>query len=417
LFGDEGSRRHEPLDLAIVDVQDIESAAPFSWSTNQWDEALREYALRARTSPEEFERAIRGTKLDASVLLEDGWLPVEEPPDPAFQVMDDSVDVGMMDSAGHALAAGASAYLAAYKHPERLIDAVKDLFQSLELLLKVRLQVTNPLGLRDHPNNPTVLNRLEAAGVTLSSSEADTVTQIRRLRNDLQHNTARFNHRRILSLCRSAIIVIDRFVIDELNEWAGDVIPSGQQHRQVNAGVRLAEHRGDERAGQSHPLRHRRDRHALRNCRLGHQATNLPGPPRPGRHREHQRAQDGCTPDSAPDVKPRTAPMTRRLRLRPRARLRAAASTPVRGHLRHAVYRGKAQVHLRADQQVRGLVKSTRAWSHARRCPTDHVRIPGCLPTGDAALYGAGRRQDGWVRNAIKPGVPNGHEHTMPGVG
>jgi hypothetical protein len=41
--------------------------------------------------------------------------------------MDNSVD-GVMDSAAHALAAGASACLTAYVHPERLIDAVKDLF-------------------------------------------------------------------------------------------------------------------------------------------------------------------------------------------------------------------------------------------------------------------------------------------------
>ena len=68
LFGAEGSRHHEPLDLAIVDVQDIENAAPFVWSTNQWDEALREYVLCARTTPEEFQRAIRGTELDASIL-------------------------------------------------------------------------------------------------------------------------------------------------------------------------------------------------------------------------------------------------------------------------------------------------------------------------------------------------------------
>jgi hypothetical protein len=231
LFGAEGSRRHEPLDLAIVDVQDIEGAAPFLWSTNQWDEALREYVLCARTSPEEFKRAVRGTELDASIFVEDGWLPVEEPPDPAFQIMDDSVDVGMMDNAGYALAAGASAYLAAYVHPGRLIDAVKDLFQSVELLLKVRLEASNPLGLRDQPNNPTVLNRLAATGVALTPAETDTVTQLRRIRNNLQHSSARFNHRRALGLCRSALIFIDRFVIDELDAWAGDVIPPDEWHR------------------------------------------------------------------------------------------------------------------------------------------------------------------------------------------
>ena len=231
LFGADGSRHHEPLDLAIVDVQDIESAAPYVWSTSQWDEALHLYALCARTTPEEFQRAVRGTELDASIYLEDGWEPVEEPPVPAFQIMDDSLDVGMMDSAGHALAAGASAYLAAYMHPSRLIDAVKDLFQSLELLLKVRLEASNPLGLQGQPNNPAVLTRLAAVGVTIPPDETDTITQLRRLRNDLQHNSARFNHRQVLALCRRALITIDRFVVDELDVWAGDVIHPDEWHQ------------------------------------------------------------------------------------------------------------------------------------------------------------------------------------------
>ena len=224
LFGANGSRHHEPLDLNIVDVQEIEGAAPYVWSTNQWDEALDDFILRARSTPEEYERAIRGTERDASVFLEAGWHPVSEPPAPAFQIMDGSVDVDMMDSAGYALAAGASAYLAAYVQPERLLDAVKDLFQAIELLLKVRLEASNPLGLRDQPKNPTVLARLAAIGVALSADESDTVTQLRRLRNDLQHSSARFNHRTVLGLCRRALILIDRFVVDELGAWPGDVI-------------------------------------------------------------------------------------------------------------------------------------------------------------------------------------------------
>jgi len=256
LFGSEGSRHHEPLDLAIVDVQDIESAAPFVWSTDQWGEAHHLYVLCARSTPEEFQRAVRGTELDASLFLEDGWELVPEPPAPAFQVMDNSVDVGMMDSAGHALAADASAYLAAYVQPQRLIDAVKELFQSIELLLKVRLEASNPMGLRDQPNNPTVLTRLEAIGIVLSPDEASTVVQLRKLRNSLQHSSARFNHRAVLGLCRSALIAIDRFVVDELNTWAGDVIPSDDWHKLLTieeirtrgikvADTRLARYRHD----------------------------------------------------------------------------------------------------------------------------------------------------------------------------
>jgi hypothetical protein len=224
LFGSKGSRHHEPLDLAIVDVQDIESAAPYIWSTDQWEEALHEFVLHARSTPEEFERAIRGTAQDPSILLEVGFHPVPEPPAPAFQIMDGSVDVDMMDGAGHALADGAAAYLRAYVEPKRLLDAVKDLFQTIELLLKVRLEESNPLGLRDQPNNPTVLGRLSAVGVTFSADETDMITRLRRLRNDLQHSSARFNHRTALGLCRRALILIDRFAVEELHTWAGEVI-------------------------------------------------------------------------------------------------------------------------------------------------------------------------------------------------
>lgn len=231
LFGPEGSRHHEPLDLKIVDVQDIEAAAAHIWSTRQWDEALSDFIFRARSTPEEYEAAIRGTECDASIFLEAGWRPVREPPAPAFQIVDGSVDIDMLDNAAFALKAGSSGYLESYVRPERLVNAVKDLFQAVELLLKVRVEASNPLALRDEPNNPTVLTRLAAVGVTLTDDETETLTDLRRLRNDLQHKSARFNHRITLGLCRRALILIDRFVIEELNIWAGDVIAPDDWHK------------------------------------------------------------------------------------------------------------------------------------------------------------------------------------------
>jgi hypothetical protein len=52
-----------------------------------------------------------------------------------------------------------------------------------------------------------------------------------------------------------------------------------QQEPRVELRVGLTEHPGHERAGQPHLLRHRRDRHALRNRRLAHQPPAFPGPP------------------------------------------------------------------------------------------------------------------------------------------
>jgi thiopeptide-type bacteriocin biosynthesis protein len=58
---------------------------------------------------------------------------------------------------------------------------------------------------------------------------------------------------------------------------------AGQRHHLESPWAGPAQRTHYERAGQPHLLRHRRDRHAPRNSCLGHQATSLPGPPRPGR--------------------------------------------------------------------------------------------------------------------------------------
>jgi len=258
LFGATGTRHHEALDLIIVDVQDIENATPFIWSTNQWDEAIRDLVFMARSTPEERE-AYRNEWIDPSILVEAGWIQVQEPPAPASQLMSGSFQVDMIDSAGLALASGARAYLESYLHPESLLDAVKDLFQSIELLLKVRLETSNPMGLRDQPNNPTVLDRLADIGVTLSDEEVETVTRIRRLRNKFQHSSANFNQRSVLNLCRHALILIDRFAFDELFAWVGDVIEPAEWHKVLDieeihdravavAETRLAEYRRDPKA-------------------------------------------------------------------------------------------------------------------------------------------------------------------------
>ena len=224
LFGIAGSRHHEPLDLAIVDVQDLEAATPYVWLTSQWEEALLDFNLRTRATPEEYDAAIRRTEPDPSVLLEAGFHPVLEPPEPASQLLHGALDIDMLENAAHAYALGVSAYLQSYVRPRLLIDVVKNLFQTVELLLKVRLEESNPLGLQDRPNNPAVIERLSAIGVTLAPSETNTLRHLRMLRNEFQHDSARFNQRETLALSRDAISLIDRFALEELEVWSGDAI-------------------------------------------------------------------------------------------------------------------------------------------------------------------------------------------------
>ncbi len=222
-FDEKGSRRHEEVDLATVDFRDIENAAAI-WTTNQWDEASHENIFFARSSPEEIAEAIRGTEADPSMLLEAGWTKVDQAPPPALQVMRNSVDVSLGKNAEHAFAEGVSEFLAAYVYPDRLVHAIPQLFRATELLLKARLEMLDPHGLDDQPNNPTVLDRLCAGGISLSGDEVEAITRLRRLRNNLQHGEATFNHREGLALCRRGIIFIDRFVDEELGMWTADAI-------------------------------------------------------------------------------------------------------------------------------------------------------------------------------------------------
>jgi len=235
LFDPDGRRRHESVDLLAVDVQDVE-AAPVIWSTDQWDEALHLFILLARTPRDEFLRRVRNTELDpdlGSMLLEDGWTPIAEAPSPAFQLHDASLDIDLVSNAEHAFRDGVEDFLAAYIEPRRLVGAVPSLFRAVELLLKTRLELLDPKGLDDQPNNPAVLARLRAGGVSLLAAEVETISQLRLLRNRLQHGTAQFNPRAGLSLCRETIAFIDRFADDELGIWTGDAALPASQWQQL----------------------------------------------------------------------------------------------------------------------------------------------------------------------------------------
>lgn len=222
-FDDNGDRRHEEVDLPVVDYCAVEVAETI-WSTNQWEEAAHEFVFFARSAPEEIAEAIRGTEMDPTISMEAGWTQVDTAPPPALQIMEGSVGVDLAKNAEHAFREGVAAFIAAYVHPDRLVTAVPQLFRAIELLLKARLTMSDPSALDDQPNIPTVLARLQAHGVALAEAEIETMTRLRRLRNDLQHEEATFNHRAGLGLCRRAVIWIDRFAEEEVGLWTGDVI-------------------------------------------------------------------------------------------------------------------------------------------------------------------------------------------------
>lgn len=221
-FDEEGELIDEDATLHIVDFQELESASKI-WTTDAWAEASRKIEFFARASVEERER-YKGSVVTPDMLIAAGFTHVSLPPPPALQFgeMEYAVDLGT--NAAAAVSAGATAYARSKADPGQLRDAVLHLFQAIELLLKIRLDGVTPGKLDRHPNNPSVLRALEAQGVKLTNAENETVRSLRQLRNKLQHGEARLSYRRTRVLLRRSLVFIDRFVLDELEWWLGDVV-------------------------------------------------------------------------------------------------------------------------------------------------------------------------------------------------
>jgi hypothetical protein len=223
-YFEDGDRRDEAVDLAILDFRDLEHA-PKLWVTSQWLDAVHEFIFFARSPEDVIWEAIRGTERDPTIFAEAGWTPMPLPPAPADQLRDDSVDVDLLENAALALAEGAGHFAKGRTQPEHLVHAIPQLFRALELILKAKLLYYSPQALDDHPRIAIVIKRLAANGLQLSKTDQSTIDVARKLRNKLQHGTATFNHRAALSACRKLIIFLDRFTIAELEIWVGHVVP------------------------------------------------------------------------------------------------------------------------------------------------------------------------------------------------
>lgn len=225
-FDPEGGQRDQEVDLAIVDFCEVENAS-FIWQTDRWDEASHELIFFARSSEKEIWEAIRGTEMDPTIFMEAGWTPEVSAPPPAFHISNSSIDVDSLQIAAFAFREGVNDFLSAYVHPRRLLSAVPELFRSVELVLKVRLGQLDAGAVKDRPNSQRILSRLQERGVMVMPGAVATIASLRRMRNDLQHNSATFNNRRAIRVCREAIVFLDRFTHMELGLWIGDAIAGG----------------------------------------------------------------------------------------------------------------------------------------------------------------------------------------------
>ena len=226
-YFDEGGRlRDEELALPVIDFREVENREKI-WTTDEWEEASGEVVFFSHAPREEVERYL-ATTASAEDLLEAGWQLMPTPPPPAAQVSPSGIDLDLFDNAVCSLRDGVAAFVAAKTEPDALARSIPELFRCLEILLKARLVQLDPSGLDDHPNNPTVLQKLAAAGVRLVAPELTTLQALRRLRNQLQHGAATFGYRKGLALCRRSLVLIDRISSSELGLWIGDAL--GEDH-------------------------------------------------------------------------------------------------------------------------------------------------------------------------------------------
>ncbi|MEW5930061.1 MAG: hypothetical protein AB1941_21610 [Gemmatimonadota bacterium] len=249
LFGDDNEFLDDEVEVCTVDFQEIEQADRL-WETDRYVEAAREVTFFARATPEEFKR-YRGSIITPGLLIEAGFQPLPAPPPPVAQVGQEFA-LDLIDNAATSLRSGASAYIRSRTEPGEIKHAVLDLFHVVELILKARLSELEPSALKKQPNNPQVLALLQGKGVTITAREIETITQLRRLRNALQHGHAEMEYRGSRRILRGTIEFLDHFVYDELDLWIGDVIdardwwrllriPALRDHAQQHAEAILAE--------------------------------------------------------------------------------------------------------------------------------------------------------------------------------
>jgi hypothetical protein len=223
VFDSNGPRGDEEISLPLVDVCDVERAATI-WVTTEWQQSMREYTLYARSTPEEYEKAVRGTERDPMLLSEAGFVPVPQASPPAFQLKDTSLDVHLVKGAEVALRSGVSCFVASIVEPDMLVLAIPHLDRAIELLLKARLELADPQQSSKGLNIHRVRKRLDEIGVEFSPADDQVISDLRQCANKLKHHTAQLNYRAGRNLCKQAVVFVDRFVSQELGLWLGDAV-------------------------------------------------------------------------------------------------------------------------------------------------------------------------------------------------
>lgn len=214
-FDEHGELIDDDLEVPILNYRKVKQA-PYIWTTDAWDQATWLLEFYAEGNEEEIKRYEAGQPTIDDFLAA-GWREVPMPPSASSQLGGTGVEIDLWKNAERAVRSAASAFALSRTKPEALREAVLHAFQAIELTLKMRLEQFGPDGSKG--NNPTVLRLLAENGVAITVHESAVISDLRGMRNKLQHAGAMIAYRDTRRLLRAAFTFLDRFTIDELDLW------------------------------------------------------------------------------------------------------------------------------------------------------------------------------------------------------
>lgn len=222
LFDESGVLVDANAHIPTVEYQDVYAAEKI-WETDIWENISSHIEFISRGDPDEIAHWASG-EASIEVLVEAGFTQAQSPPPLlAAQLSRDLFGVDLAENAARSFNAAAEAYGQSRTDGDALREGVLNLFHALELMLKVRLQQQPGQVLATRLNSRAVLRALMEAGVNFTADELDTIAKLRRLRNKLQHDGARYGYREARDLLAKTFMFMDAFIQKEFGGWIGEI--------------------------------------------------------------------------------------------------------------------------------------------------------------------------------------------------
>ena len=178
-FDEDGELVDDTLSIPVIDYREIEPLAKL-WIADAWREATWLIDFYATATPEEIADYERGLP-SAKDFIEAGFHQVATPPSAAAQLDEHGYGFDIAQNAAAALGGAAVAYSRSKTDPKSLRKAVLQVFHATELVLKIRLEQVTPGALAKRPNNPSVMQQLQAIGIVIRPEELEIVEGLRAL--------------------------------------------------------------------------------------------------------------------------------------------------------------------------------------------------------------------------------------------